>query len=166
MRMLKLTGVAIVSALAGGLIVYLVMISPLEQRLVEEKTRSLAQQVEAIIEVRASSLWAVTSVLDIDNLRPDNNVTNSMNALRQRCADFLSLELLDEQGEILAMLGDVPLSEAGRRGTVEDVAGLKSQGSSVNEWFTADQASSCFYVTTKQIAPDGKMWFARARFAR
>jgi hypothetical protein len=89
-----------------------------------------------------------------------------MSALRQRCADFLSLEVLDEQGQILAMLGDVPLSEAGRRGTLEDVTDLKSSGSVLGEWFSDDPAGACFYVTTKQTTPAGALWFSRARFSR
>lgn len=167
MRILKWIGIVAVSALAAGLVVYLTGVKPLQQRLLEEKTRSLAHQVDSLIKVRASSLWAVTSLLDTENLRVDENIARSLTALRQHSSDFLSLEILDDQGAILAMLGDIPLSEAGRRGTtLEDVIGLKSSPSLVREWFSDDPANACLYVTTRHTAADGKTWFARARFAR
>jgi len=165
-RALRWLSIAALAASATGLILYLGEVAPLQQSLLEEKARSVAHQVDSLIQIRASSLWAVTAHLDIENLRADGNIAQSLTALRQRHADFRSLEVLDDKGEILAMLGEIPLSQAGRRGALEDVTGLTSSQSRLREWFSDDPASDCLYVTTKHAGANGKMWFARARFSR
>jgi len=150
----------------AGSVVYVFAVLPAQQELREERVRSLAQRVDTFIKVRTASFWAVTSRLDPENLLTDAHVERSLVALREFCSDFLSLEVLDEQGEILAMLGDIPLSEAGRQGISEDVKSLAAAQDSRREWFSDDPGSGSYYIITSHTARDGRKWLARGRFSR
>lgn len=166
MPLLKRISIVGLAVVISGSVVYLFAVLPAHQELRQERVDSVARQVDAFVKVRAASLWAVTSLLDTENLRTDANTERSLGALREFCSDFLSLEVLDEQGEILAMLGDIPLSEAGRRGTSEDVKGLEAAPDSPKEWFSDDPENGSYYITTRHTARDGRKWFARGRFSR
>jgi hypothetical protein len=166
MRLLRWISVVGLSMVIAGSVVYVFGVLPARHDLREERVVSLAQQVDTLIKVRAASLWAVTSLLNTQNLRTDANVERSLTALREFSPDFLSLEVLDDQGEILAMLGDIPLSEAARRGASEEIKDLATAQDSAQEWFSDDPEGNSYYITIRHTAQDGRKWFARGRFSR
>jgi len=78
----------------------------------------------------------------------------------------VSLEVLDEGGELLAMFGDLSLAEAGRKSRAEDMPLPASGQGPSRDLFHYYPQGDCFFIATIQTSTDGTTWFTRTRFAR
>jgi len=131
-----------------------------------EQAQGVAQRVDSIIKLRSASVATAVRTLDLENLASEHGGNQVISTLRDQFPDFVSLEVLDEGGELLAMFGDLSLAEAGRKSRAEDVAiPASGQGSSKGLFHDYPQRD-CFFITTSQTSTHGTTWFTRTRFAR
>jgi len=149
-----------------GLAGYLSMVVPSNKELLETKALGLAQSIDEIVTLRSASVSMAAQILDLEHLASEGGGNRVVNALRDRFPDFMSLDILDENGEILAMFGDVSLPDAGRKSGAEDVPVLDSGQGSSRESFQDNPQGGCFFITTRRAQADGKTWFTRTRFGR
>jgi hypothetical protein len=78
------------------------------------------------------------------------------------------LEIISDRGEVVAMIGDLPLSQAGIPGQARANRFVRvSSDIKANEGvFTDEPANGCFSVTCRHIGPEKSQWFSRSRFSR
>ncbi|MBI4963850.1 MAG: hypothetical protein HY913_11290 [Desulfomonile tiedjei] len=152
--------------LLAGVVGYFSLVAQLKKQVWEEQARGIAQAVDAIVKARSASVATAARVLDLDNLVSENGGSQLPGVLKDQFPDFLSLEVMDQGNQILAMFGDLSLSDAGRKTRVEDTASPVSGQDSFKEVFQDHPQGDCFFVTTRQTAADGTTWFTRTRFAR
>jgi hypothetical protein len=169
-RDVKLLTISVLSAVlfisVVGLAGYLSMVVPSNKELLETKALGLAQGIDEIVKLRSTSVSMAAQILDLEHLASEGGGNRVVNALKDRFPDFMSLEILDENGEILAMFGDLSLPDAGRKSGAEDVPVLDSGQGSSSESFQDNPQGGCFFITTKRTQADGKTWLTRTRFAR
>jgi len=149
-----------------ALLGYLSLVAPLQEQVLMEQVRGAAGGVDSIVKLRSTSMATAGQALDLEHLMSETGGNQALNALRDQFPDFLSLEVLNEDGALLAMFGDLSLAEAGRKSRSADLAASDSAQGSFKDLFQDYPREDCFFITTKQTAADGNTWFTRARFSR
>jgi len=149
-----------------GLVSYYWTVGPLERKLMEREVRGLAGEINTIINIRTTALGMAANHLDVDNLADTGALDELLVGIRRIFPDFLSMEIVDEHGEILAMLGELPLSEAGRVSRPGKSSTLGAAGLNELQVFSDDPSGSCFFITIKHRSGDGASWYSRNRFSR
>jgi hypothetical protein len=149
-----------------ALLGYLFLVAPLQQQVLVEQVRGAARSIDSIVKSRSAAIATVGRSLDLGNLMSETGGNQALSALQDQFPDFLSLEVLNEDGALLAMFGDLSLTEAGRKGRSRDLSASDSARGSFKNLFQDYPQEDCFLITTKQTATDGSIWFTRARFSR
>jgi len=152
--------------LTTGVFAYFLVVAPLQRQLLSEQVRAAAKSVDSIVKARGVSVSTVGRTLDLENLMSENGGEQAISALRDQFPDFLSLEVMNGEGALLAMFGDLSLAEARRKSRSEDLAASGSEQDSESERFQDYPQGKCFFITTKQTSTEGNTWFVRARFSR
>lgn len=147
---------------------YFGIVIPLKEKLLVQQTRILGRTVNAAITERAASLALVLGAEEAEDLLEDGRLPKIVEVIRHRFPDFVSLELLDGSGEILAMAGE--LCGLPGSGPPKEAAGklTPQSGRPTNsDWiFRYDPAGQHFLITTVRPVPGNDASFARARFSR
>jgi len=154
---------AVATALVAGLVVHLAYVKHLDSALVRAEAGALASELDAAIKARSSALRIAISSLEPHQGLNSGALEHLMTGFGNAFPDLLSLEILNEQGELLAMIGDLPLSEAGKP-TAPAVS--RDRGIALTDAFGDDPAQNCFFVAQEERMPEGEKWLARARFSR
>jgi hypothetical protein len=142
------------------------VVGPLHGRLLTREARALADQIDSVIKERNAVLEVVMGNMPRDNPPKANDLEALVRGLRSAVPDFLSLEVLDGQGAIVAMLGDLDLPEAGRHIQAEKTLQKSFQDQPHRNLFKDDPAGGFFTISGRHRRGDGTTWFTRARFSR
>ena len=156
-----LTCVAIVTVALAG---HLLIIAPLEQSLLKEQARSLANDLDGLVSARTAAVRVAAGNLDIDNLSAAGGLDRLLNTLRSLFPDFSNIELLNDRGQTLAMMGDLNLSLAGAPKSAQVV--IDSSTVENKFLFRDDPANQSFLIIMQHGDPDSGRWFSRTRFLR
>ena len=156
-----LTCVAIVAVALAG---HLLIIAPLEQSLLKEQARSLAKDLDGLVSARSAAVRVAAGNLDIDNLSAAGGLDRLLNGLRSLFPDFSNIELLNDRGQTLAMLGDLNLSLAGAPKSAQVV--IDSSTPENKFLFRDDPANQSFLIVMQHGDVDSGRWFSRTRFSR
>ena len=158
--------VACLPGLLLGLGAFLSAVGPLEKKLLDLEALGLARDIDSVVQVRIAAVKIAAAGIEIDDLSAAGALDNLLTSFRSAFSDFLSLEVLDEHGEVLAMVGELPLSQARRfSGTKQSaVTGNAKLGDS--GVFLDDPKANCFFITAQHESQDGTQWFSRTRYGR
>ncbi|MFZ5868398.1 MAG: hypothetical protein ACOYXY_21115 [Thermodesulfobacteriota bacterium] len=140
----------------------------LHRQLLTGELRALAGQLDAAIAMRSLATGLLTDNLNLNDLTQSDGLVKALAGLEQSCPDLVGMEILDENGEILALLGEVGISK-GRldaRAQNDVIQSLQAAPQGVTWLFKDEAATDSFSVIRKRTTPDDKTWFLRARFAR
>ena len=102
--------------------------------------------------------------LDIDNLSAAGGLDRLLNTLRSLFPDFSNIELLNDRGQTLAMMGDLNLSLTGAPKSAQVV--IDSSTVENKFLFRDDPANQSFLIIMQHGDPDSGRWFSRTRFLR
>ena len=157
---------ATIPGLILGMAAFFAAVGPLEQRLLELEAHGLARDIDSIIEVRSSAVKIAARGIDIDEISEAGALDNLLTSFRQAFSDFLSLEVLDEDGQVVAMVGELPLSQARRFSGRSIKSKQRADALSTDDRFIDDPKAGCFFVTARHKGADGTPWYSRTRFSR
>lgn len=155
-----LTCVTVVTVALAG---HLLIIAPLEQNLLKEQARSLAKDFDGLVSARTAAVRVAAGNLDIDNLSAAGGLDRLLNTLRSLFPDFSNIELLNDRGQTLAMMGDLNLSLAGAPKSAQVV--IDSSAVENKFLFRDDPANQSFLIIMQHGDPDSGRWFSRTRFS-
>lgn len=156
-----LTCVAVVTVALAG---HLLIIAPLEQSLLKEQARGLAKDLDGLVSARTAAVRVAAGNLDIDNLSAAGGLDRLLNTLRSLFPDFSNIELLNDRGQTLAMMGDLNLSLAGAPKSAQVV--IDSSTVENKFLFRDDPANQSFLIIMQHGDSDSGRWFSRTRFSR
>ena len=154
---------AIAAALIVGLAGYTAYVRPLDMGLAREEAGVRARELDAIVKARSAAIRMAINSLELRQGLNSAALERLMTGFSRTFPDFLSLEIANNQGEVLAMIGDVPLAEAARP-TGPEIPGGRSIA--LADAFGDDPAQDSFFVAQEERAPGGERWLTRARFSR
>ena len=158
--------VACVPGLLVGVASHLFSVEPLEKRLLQVEALQTAKQLEAVVKMRAAAIQIAASTRSSSSLVDTKGLDRLLAALRGSFPDFLSMEILDEHGDILAMVGELPLSEATKSVGKSKTPKVGTMSYRDRDLFRDSPESDSFVLTVKHKGQEGKVWFTRTRFAR
>jgi len=159
--LILLTCVGIVTVALAG---HLLIIAPLEHSLLKEQARSLAKDLDGLVSARSAAVRVAAGNLDIDNLSAAGGLDRLLNSIRSLFPDFSNIELLNDRGQTLAMMGDLNLSLAGAPKSAQVV--IDSSTAEDKFLFRDDPANQSFLIIMQHGDPDTGRWFSRTRFSR
>ncbi len=168
-RKIVLTAVIAASLawLVAGVTTNLGSVAPAQRTILSEKAQSLAKELDAALKIRTAVITSAAYNRTLEKLLASSGLEQFSNCIRGQFTDFLSLEVLNDNGELVAMIGDLLLSRA-------DLA-PKDSGENVfrndpKAFFTGvfrdDLANGCFFLTCRHKNGDGTYWYSRTRFTR
>lgn len=155
-------------ALILGFAGYFGIIAPLKGKLLAEQTRSLGTGIDATIGERANCLAVAFGEDEPEDFLEESRLQDIVRSIRTRFPDFISLEMIDSSGTILAMAGDVAISpENGvEDAAVKEMAGRFPKALKKAWTFYDDPAGEHFSVTWGRPGNGTALFFVRARFSR
>ncbi len=168
-RKIVLTAViaATLAWLVAGVTTNLGSVAPAQRTILSDKAQSLAKELDAALKIRTAVITSAAYNRTLEKLLASSGLEQFSNCIRGQFTDFLSLEVLNDNGELVAMIGDLLLSQA-------DLA-PKDAGENVfrndpKAFFTGvfrdDIANGCFFLTCRHKNGDGTYWYSRTRFTR
>jgi hypothetical protein len=149
-----------------GIASYYFAVAPIERKLVDVHARQVAQELDAVVKIRSAAIQVAASTRATSDLTDTEGLDRLLQALRIAFPDFLSMEIMDEHGETLAMVGELPLSEASRSLGKSKTAKVGTMSYRDRDLFQDDPEADSFLITAKHKKEDGKAWFSRTRFSR
>lgn len=155
---------AVAVAVAG----YLAVVAPLTEKALLAEAYGTARRLDESLMVRSVVLDMATGELHMAKLQEPAVLDELLRSIRSQFPDFISLEVIDEKGSIVSMVGELSLSEQGLplHANTTDLPHSRSNGYRYAWAFRDDPGSDSYYLTRERTEPDGKRWFSRARFAR
>ena len=90
------------------------VVCPLHKNLLAREARALADEIDSVIKERNAVLEIIVGSMTATTPPAEKDVESVVRSLRSAVPDFLSLEVIDGQGEIVAMIGELDLPHAGR----------------------------------------------------
>lgn len=155
-------------ALILGFAGYFGLVAPLEERILAGYALGMAKDLEATVTTRSVTLDTVTRRMEMADFLQPGVLGKLLKDIQRHFPDFRSLEIIDANGVIAAMVGELPLSAEGLASN-PDTGRLTAAGRGGREtgWiFRDDPAGDSYFITCKRTSQDGKRWFVRARFSR
>ena len=147
-----------------ALVEHFLVRGPLEQNLLQEQARGLARELDGLVSARSAALRVAADSLDIDNLSAAGGLDRLLSSLRSLFPDFSNIELLNDRGQTLAMMGDLNISLAGTPKSAQVL--VNSAPTEAKLLFRDDPANQSFLVIMRHGDPDSGYWFSRTRFSR
>lgn len=153
--------------LVAGVSIRIGSVDPASRLVLSEQAKSLAKELDAALKIRAVAIVSAAYNKPLERLLASSGLENFTNTIRSQFTDFLSLEVLNGNGEAVAMMGDLPLSQAGLspKDAGENVF-LNDSRAFLTGVFRDDPANECFFLTCRHRNEDGTYWFTRTRFSR
>ncbi|GEM_PF-4438761 len=147
---------------------YALFVAPLQKKVLGHEAHALAQDLDAGVKARSVALDLALHDMAMDRVLEPKVLDNVLKTVRGRFPDILSLDVIADDGTILAMVGELPVSEAGLF-RISDTTRFVHAEAAAFTWgwaFSDDSAGNCFHMTRMGSGKDGRKWFTRARFAR
>ena len=163
---LAILATACVLAVVVGITAQMRATEALEAQLTAAEARGVAGKLDAIIQARAAAVGMAAGSLDIEHLGARGGLERLLNHLKESFPDFLSLEVLNEQGQALAMMGDLSLLQAGRKTKLDSAAEAVAAGQPGSVGFQDDPSHRCFSLTLRHGGSDAVVWYSRTTFSR
>lgn len=167
----KLVLAAVVAAslawLVAGLAIHLNSVAPAHRLVLSEHARTVAKELDSAVKMRSAVIMSALYNRQLENVLASSGLENLVNSIRSQFPDFLSLEVLNVNGEVLAMVGELPLSQANLapKDAGENLFRIDPRASNTGV-FRDDPTSGCFFLTSRHKDSDGTYWYTRTRFAR
>lgn len=167
----KLVLVAVVAAslawLVAGLGIHFNSVAPAQRLVLSEQARTVAKELDAAVKMRSAVVLSALYHRQLENVLASSGLESLVNSIRGQFPDFLSLEVLNVNGEVLAMVGELPLGQANLapKDAGENVFRVDPRASNTGV-FKDDPGSGCFFLTSRHKDSDGTYWYTRTRFAR
>jgi len=149
-----------------GLVAFLSSVGPLEKRVFELEAHGLARDIDSVVNVRVAAIRIAMGEIGHDELSEAGELDTLLSSFRRTFRDFLSLEVLDKRGEVMAMAGELPLSQARRFSRTDESTKSGKTALSRSEEFQDNPKAKDFIITVKHTAKDGAVWYSRTRFSR
>lgn len=168
-RRLFLFGMIVASwliLLGIGYVGYLHTAAPLKQQVLAQEVRSLELALDSVIRERCLVVDAIAGNLEMETFLRQGAMPNLVKRIKSMFPDFVSVQILDQQGTIVAMAGDVAFADGGLPSTVKidwppDAAGLPAG------WrFSDDPSENRWHLACKHSGSRFGVWFVRATFSR
>ncbi len=155
-------------ALAISLISHFAIVVPLEKNLLSAEVRGLATDIDAAVRMRSSIISMAAGNSELDSFLENGGLDKLLSALRKHFPDFLSVEATNDRGQIQAMGGELPLSQASlfSKDPSEKTSTLNLGIQHNRGAFHDDPENNCFFITCKHVGAEGGKWFTRSRFSR
>ncbi|MCA1959840.1 MAG: hypothetical protein LDL33_03510 [Desulfomonile sp.] len=152
--------------LAIGYVGYLHTIVHFRQQILAQEVRSLELALDSVIRERCLVVDAVVGGLEMDAFLKQNAMPNMIKRIRSAFPDFATVQVLDQQGTIVAMAGDVSLPD----GTLPSIAKIEwptDAGGLPGGWrFSDEPAANRWHLTCRHSTSRVGVWFVRATFSR
>jgi hypothetical protein len=163
----NLLGVIAGVLLMGVLFLYFVL-WPMEKKLMERDARLAIQGLIGAIGERSSVMDSSTDRYSRDHLISVNKLEKVASIMRSNFEDFLTLEVINEEGRILAMVGDLsePEPALDSRARVSNYRVLDDGASTGEEVFRDFPEKGYYSVTRRKPVNEGESWYIRGRFSR
>ena len=147
---------------------YSQVVGPLREKSFVAEATGLAADLDAIVRMRAVVIDQAARDQEMTSLLQSATLDKLRNALRALLPDFVSIDVIDRDGAIVAMAGELPTSGAGLPVYVdtEKFMQLDPTGHTLGWVFHDDAAGDCFYLSSRRTGKETKRWFLRARFSR
>jgi hypothetical protein len=158
---------ACLSWLAASAFIYLGSVAPAQRSVLSEEAKSLAKELDSQLKTRTAVITSLVHNRSLEKLLAATGVEHFSNAIHDQFSDFLSLEVLNANGEVLAMIGELGLSQADLSPKDAGENAFQSdQRFSSTGIFKDDPLNSSFFLTCRHGNGDGTYWYSRTRFTR
>jgi hypothetical protein len=158
---------ASLSWLVSSVSFYLGSVAPIKRLMLSEQAKSLAKEMDSQLKTRTAVITSLVHDWSLEKLLATSGVEKFSNAIQGQFSDYLSLEVLNANGEVLAMLGELSLSQTDLSPKDSGENAFRSyQKSSFTGVFRDDPLNGCFFLTCRHRNGDGTYWYSRTRFAR
>jgi hypothetical protein len=158
---------ALLAVLAAGLWGRFSAVAPVEKDLIALRLKLVATQIDSLVSRRAAIVSTAAGESQLDKVIENQALDGLVKELQELAPDFRSLEVTNDHGEVLAMVGDLVLSQAGsatvRGANFVPVIPSIPRGSG---FLIDDAANGCFYVVCRHVGADKIQWFSRTKFSR
>jgi hypothetical protein len=157
-----------VTALCTGLSVYLWLLVPFAEERLAQDAMHAAVRVDQAMSLRALTTNALVAEQDSGAMLEKDALDAPVRKLQSMFPDFLSLEIIDATGAIVAMGGNLPLNNADFSFRV-DTNGFDraNAGSNGQSWFFHyDTTSDSFNIVFRRAMAQDEPWYLRSRFSQ
>lgn len=142
-------------------------IAPLRAGLISDHANALARQIDSAIKVRSTLISSAVNDQHLEKILGSSRLEALVKHIENHFPDFISLEVMNHRGEILAIVGEVALS----KGTlvpldIKDAFFQLDSRAGNAGLFRDDPANSSFFITCRHRNSDGTIWYSRSRFGR
>ncbi len=141
------------------------VVGGLESQLTTGEAFKLAARMDAVVAARASAIRMAAGSLEIENLTASGGLNRLLSNLKDLFPDFRSFEVFNEQGQPLAMMGELSLAEVGRKSGLWRSTN-RQLGLEAEPMFQDAPAEDSFFLTLRHEASETVVWFSRVRFSR
>jgi hypothetical protein len=148
---------------------YFLYVAPLEEKALSEGALGVARDVDALLAGKAVVVEGALGQTDVEKFREPELLDKLLRRILKRTPDFLSLELIDPEGVIVARLGEFNLSEEGLPShvNVAKFGALDSLPDHKRRLFKDEPRLNSFYLITRKSAKEGaSFYYLRFRFSR
>ncbi len=143
-----------------------ITIPALKQAIIH-KTELVHERIDNVVSSRAAAVSAGMSTLDLSKAPASPQLEKFNKTLQLSLPDFLSLELLNDQGELSAMMGELSLNQTGVAAARGDkFIQMFGEAPQDTGYLIDDEPSRAFYIVSRHVGPDRKSWFTRTKFSR
>jgi len=152
--------------LGMGYVGYLHTVVPLRQQVLAQEVRSLELALDSIIRERCLVVDAVAGNLEMDAFLKQKAMPTMVKRIRSTFPDLTSVQILDQQGTIVAMAGDVTLSD-GALPSIAKIDWPADSGGLPGGWrFSDDPSANRWHLTCRHSTSRVGVWFVRVTFSR
>lgn len=145
---------------------YLYMTVPLQRQVLAHEVRSLELALDAVIRERCLVVDAIVGNLEMDTFLRQGAMPNMVKRIRSTFPEFVTLQVLDQEGTILAMAGDVSIPGGVLPSTVKIEWPADSGGLPAGWRFSDEPSENRWLLTCKHSGSRAGVWFVRATFSR
>jgi|GEM_PF-1229820 len=149
-----------------GYVGYLHMVVPLRQQVLAQEVRSLELALDSVIRERCLLVDAVTGNLEMDAFLKQKAMPTMVKRIRSTFPDLTTVQILDQQGTIVAMAGDVSLAD-GALPSIAKIDWPTDSGGLPGGWrFSDEPSANRWHLTCRHSTSRVGVWFVRATFSR
>lgn len=159
----------LVAGITGLLVTFVIQtryLVPVENELVAQDVKFITDRIDSLIKLRSFLVISAAGKGNLETFLEKGGLEKLSASIRESFPDFLSLEVVNDRGEVLGMIGDLnlqPLNTKTRGGTFIQ---LSTAINFYNSVFSDDPAAKSFMITCRHFAADRGIWYSRCRFAR
>ncbi|AFM24250.1 hypothetical protein Desti_1538 [Desulfomonile tiedjei DSM 6799] len=142
-------------------------IAPLRAGLISDRANALARQIDSVIKVRSTLISSAVNDQHLEKILDSAQLEALVKHIENRFSDFISLEVMNHRGEILAIVGEVALSKGNLAPLDIREALFNLDARTGNTGLLRDDPENdSFFITCRHRNSDGTLWYSRSRFGR